>query len=122
MKSNNKVLRYGFALFSLASSFLLIFYAVSIYFGGTASAWLQIFAYVVGGYGLLNVYTLSWAWRSKSKAASQANLLIAACFLGIFIMDTLRSNATNPVGLVVICGLAAVLASNWLAVNLAARQ
>ena len=122
MNSKDKVLRYGFALFSLASSFLLVFYAVSVYFGGTASAWLQIFAYVVGGYGLLNVYTLSWAWRSKSRAASQANLLIAACFLGIFIMDTLRSSAANPVGIAVICGLAAVLVINWLAVNRAARQ
>ena len=61
MKTQEKILLYGFAIFSVITSFLFVFYAVTINFSAESSAWLKTFSYVAGGYGLFNVYILSWA-------------------------------------------------------------
>lgn len=118
MQAQEKILTYGFALFSLVTSFLFVFYAVNINFSAQASQWLKTFAYVVGGYGLFNIYILSWAWRSRTAWSPKANMVIAACFFGTFTMDTLRDGITNwssEIGGMV--GLAVILLINWYAVS-----
>ena len=117
MQTQEKLLTYGFAVFSFITSFLFVFYAVNVNFS-SASQWLKTFAYVVGGYGLFNIYILSWAWRSQAVLASKANIVIAACFWGVFTMDTIRdgiANWTTEIGGII--GLAAILSINWLAVR-----
>ena len=118
MKNSDKLLLYGFAIFSVITSFLFVFYAVTVNFSADASQWLKTFSYVAGGYGLFNVYVLSWAWRTQAELAPKIDLVIAACFFGVFIMDTIREGFSG--GLTTIgglLGLALVLAINWLAVK-----
>ena len=118
MTKQDKLLIYGFAAFSLLTSFFFVFYAVSINFSGTASHWLKTFAYIAGGYGLMNIYILSWAWRSGAAWTSKANLLIAACFFGIFTMDTIRAGFQEGMtGLGGLLGLGFVLALNWFTIK-----
>ncbi len=118
MDKKEKLLIYGFTLFSAISSFLFVFYAVSINFSGNASHLLKTFAYVAGGYGLMNIYILSWAWRSQATWTIKANLLIAACFFGIFTMDRIRDGFSDgAAGFGGILGLAFVLILNWLTVK-----
>lgn len=118
MQKTDKLITLGFALFSLIVSFLFVFYAVNIKFSPKASTWLGSFAYVIGGYGLFNVYILSWAWRTQAVWAPKANLVIAACLFGVVAMDTFRdgiNNFTTEGGIVV--GIAVILAINWFAVK-----
>ena len=118
MQTQEKLLIYGFALFSLLSSFLFVFYAVNVNFSPDASEWLKTFAYVVGGYGLFNIYILSWAWRSRAAWAPKANMLIGASFFGVFAMDTFRDGLQDIAaegGTLI--ALAAVLLLNWYAVS-----
>ena len=118
MQTPQKIIVYGFALFSLITSFLFIFYAVNINFSADASSWLKSFAYVIGGYGLFNLYILSWAWRSHISWAPKANMVIAACLFGVFTMDTFRDGIQNlPIEGGSVLGLAAVLLINWFAVK-----
>ncbi len=118
MQSQDRLLTYGFALFSLITSFLFVFYAVNVNFSPDASEWLQTFAYVVGGYGLFNIYLLSWAWRSRVSWTSKANMIIGLCFFGIFTMDTFRDGIQDlTVELTSVIGLAAVLLLNWYAMK-----
>ena len=118
MKSQDKILLYGFAIFSVITSFLFVFYAVTINFSDEASVWLKTFSYVAGGYGLFNVYILSWAWRTQAAWATKIDLVIAACFFGVFIMDTIRegfSGGMNTLGSVL--GLGFILLINWFAIK-----
>ncbi len=118
MNKLDKALIYGFATFSVISSFLFVFYAVTINFGSDASQWLKTFSYIAGGYGLFNIYILSWAWRSQVSWTIMANTVIAACFFGVVIMDTVRdgfSGGINALGTVI--GLGVVLFINWLTVK-----
>ena len=118
MKTQEKFLLYGFAIFSVITSFLFVFYAVTVNFSSDASQWLKTFSYVAGGYGLFNIYVLSWAWRSQAELAPKVDMVIAACFFGIFIMDTIRdgfSGGMTTIGSVL--GLALVLLINWFAVK-----
>ena len=118
MDKQDKILSIGFALFSVITSFLFVFYAVSIILGGSASPWLKTFAYVAGGYGVFNIYTLSWAWNSGTAWAQKANLVIAACFFGVVIMDSLRDGLSGGIRtLAVLIGLGLVLSLNWFAVK-----
>ena len=117
MTQQEKILRIGFAAFSLLTSFMFVFYAVSVITGGNASDWLKTFAYVAGGYGLFNVYILSWAWRSQHSWAVSADLIVAACFFGVVVMDTLREGLQGSKQIGTLLGLAAVLAINWFAVK-----
>lgn len=118
MKTQEKLLLYGFAIFSVITSFLFVFYAVTVNFSSSASQWLKTFSYVAGGYGLFNIYILSWAWRSQVSWTVKANTVIAACFFGVFIIDTIRegfSGGMTTIGSVL--GLAAILGINWFAVK-----
>ncbi len=118
MNKLDKALIYGFATFSVISSFLFVLYAVTINFGSEASQWLKTFSYIAGGYGLFNIYILSWAWRSQVSWTIMANTVIAACFFGVVIMDTVRngfSGGMNTLGTVL--GLGVVLFINWLTVK-----
>ncbi|SEA59937.1 hypothetical protein SAMN05660420_02555 [Desulfuromusa kysingii] len=118
MKLQEKVLLYGFALFSVITSFLFVFYAVNVNFSRDASQWLRLFSYVAGGYGLFNIYILSWAWRIQSAWAPKADMVIAACFFGVVIMDTVREGfSTSMTTIGSILGLALILLANWYAVN-----
>ncbi len=118
MNIQEKLLLYGFITFSVISSFLFVFYAVTVNFSSDASQWLKTFSYVAGGYGLFNIYILSWAWRSRVEWASKVNMVIAACFFGVFIMDTIRegfSGGMTTIGSVL--GLVFILLINWFAVK-----
>ena len=118
MKKQEKLLLYGFATFSVITSFLFVFYAVTVNFGSDASQWLKTFSYVAGGYGLFNIYILSWAWRSQVTWTIKADMVIAACFFGVFVMDTIRegfSGGITAIGSVL--GLAVILWINWFAVK-----
>ncbi|WP_303722034.1 hypothetical protein [Malonomonas rubra] len=117
MNKQNKILRNGFALFSLITSFAFVYYAVGVISGGNASEWLKTFAYVAGGYGLFNVYILSWAWRSQHSWAVPANMVIAACFFGVVVMDVLREGFQGTNQAIGLLGLAVVLAINWFAIK-----
>lgn len=117
MKTSEKLLLYGFATFSVITSFLFVFYAVTVSFSSDASQWLKTFSYVAGGYGLFNIYILSWAWRSQAVWAPKADMVIAACFFGVFIMDTIREGFSGGVSAIGgLLGLALILFINWFAV------
>lgn len=118
MNSTEKFQLYGLMLFSVFSSFLFVFYTVNVYFDDTATTWLRSFAYVTGGYALLNIYILSWAWNSRSEWAVKANMLIAGCFVGVFIMNTVRHSFYGGLtGVAAIIVLAVVLYINVQAVK-----
>ncbi len=120
MKNQDKILRTLFALFSATTSFLFVYYAVSVITGGAAD-WLMVFAYVAGGYGLMNVYILSWAWRSQAGWTVSANMAIAACFFGVVVMDLSRDGLQGGMQLVGVLGLAGVLLVNWFTVKMLCR-
>lgn len=118
MTSTEKIQFYGLMLFSIVSSFLFVYYTVHIYFSDEATTWLKGFAYVTGGYGLLNIYILSWAWNSRSEWAIKADMLIAGCLLGVFIMNALRHSFYGGLnGVAAIIVLAVVLYINVQAVK-----
>ncbi len=121
MNKQDKIIRYGFAAFSLITSFCFVFYAVSILFGSDADFNLKMFAYVAGGYGLLNTYVLNWAWRAHSDWPAMANMCIAVCFFGVLLMDILRDGFQGEMQVAVLLGLAAVLTVNWYAIRLLGR-
>lgn len=117
MSKPNTILRTGFALFSAITSFLLVYYAVSVINGESTTAWLKSFAYVAGGYGLLNTYILSWAWRNRSSWTISTNMVIAICFFGVVVMDLIRNGLQDRMQLIGIFALAAVLGVNWFAIK-----
>lgn len=118
MKTQEKFLLYGFAIFSVITSFIFVFYAVTVHFSSDSSQWLKTFSYVAGGYGLFNIYVLSWAWRTQADWAPKTDMVIAACFFGVFIMDTIREGFSGGVtALGMVLGLALILWINWLAVK-----
>ena len=117
MNKQDKFLRTGFTLFSAISSFMFVYYAVSVISSGNASQWLKTFAYVAGGYGLLNIYILSWAWRSQAAWSTMANMTIALCLLGVVVVDTIKEGFNSSMQIIVLLGLAAVLGINWATVK-----
>ena len=117
MSKQDTILRTGFALFSAITSFLFVYYAVSVVTGGNVSSALKLFAYVAGGYGLFNIYILSWAWRSQTSWTVPANLVIAACFFGVVAMDFLRNGPQDSLQIGKLIGLAVILAINWFTVK-----
>ena len=121
MSSQDKILRIGFALFSALSSFFFVFYAVGVLFGSDASSWLRSFAYVALGYGLMNIYILSWVWRTRARWASTANLVIALCMFGAVVIDTYRVGPEESRQWMALGGLAAVLAVNWWTTRVLSR-
>lgn len=117
MSKQENILRNGFALFSAITSFIFVYYAVGVVTAGTAPEALKIFAYVAGGYGLFNIYILSWAWRSQAGWAVSANTVIAACFFGVLIMDIMRNGLQDGNQIGGLAGIAAVLIINWFTIR-----
>jgi hypothetical protein len=116
------ILAAGFALFSVLSSFVFIYYGIGILSSETSSQWLTAFAYVTAGYGLANIYVLSWAWRSRAAWAPGAIKLFALSFLGVLILDAYRRGLGSSLELIVLLGVAGVLGINWLAVKKAIHR
>lgn len=117
MKNQGAILRGGFTLFSVISSFAFVFFAVSVITGEGATQWMNALAYVAGGYGLANIYILSWAWRNQAAWALWANKFFALCFLGVLLVDTLSQGIENLTQVLVLLGLACVLTINWYALK-----
>ncbi len=122
MSKPDQTLRIGFAIFSALTSFLFVYYAVSVIYGSEASQWLKTFAYVAGGYGLLNIYILSWAWRSRASWTMMANMAIGICMFGVVLVDTFKAGIGSGMHLVGLLGLAFVLGINWFAVKVLCQQ
>lgn len=123
MNPSQKFQLYGLMLFSVLSSFLFVFYTINIYFSDTAGSWLKSFAYVTGGYGLINIYILSWAWNSRSDWAVKADMLLAGCFLGVVIINAIRADFYGgPAGIAAVVILALVMTVNVMAVKQVCRR
>jgi hypothetical protein len=117
MKNQDAILRTGFAVFSAVTSFLFVAYSVNVIAGDAPSQWLTAFAYVTGGYGLANIYILSWAWRNRADWPLLANKFFALCFFGVFVADRLSQGLENLMQVLGILALAGVLLINWFAVK-----
>jgi len=115
MQKQDTVLRTGFALFSVITSFLFVFYGVRGISGHTASAF-PAFAYVTAGYGLANLYILSWVWRSEASWAPGVMLGISTGYLAIFSLEKVNAGLQSGGSIAILC-LALVLLVNWLAVR-----
>lgn len=111
----------GLAVFSGLISFIFVYYAVGVFSAGSVPEWDRVFAYVAAGYGLGNIYILSWAWRSSGSGSAWVNRLIALCFFGVFVIDVWKTGggALRYLGLLPVSG---VLWLNWFAVKTVARR
>lgn len=118
MNSTQKLQIWSLILFSAISSFLFVFYTVTVYFSDDVTTGLKWFAYVTGGYGLMNIYILSWAWHSRSEWAVKFDILIAGCLLGVIGINMIRSASFEVIpGIAVIIVAALVLYINVMAVK-----
>jgi hypothetical protein len=122
MNTSEKFLTVGLALFSALTSFMFVYYGVGVISGVRISQPQAIFAYVTAGYGLLNIYILSFAWRARAGWAVPANKLIALCYFGVFVFDRINAGLQNGLVFVGIAAIALVLALNWLAVKKLAER
>lgn len=117
MKRQESIFLTGLAVFSGLISFVFVYYAVGVLTAEQAAEWAKVFAYVAAGYGLGNIYILSWAWQSSGTGPAWANKLIALCFLGVFIIDMWKTGAGGAMEYVGVLAVAGVLWLNWLAVR-----
>lgn len=122
MKNQEAILRTGFAIFSGITSFAFVFFAVSIITGEGTTHWMRAFAYVAGGYGLANIYILSWAWRNKADWPMLANKFFALCFIGVLVVDAISQGIESLEQVLVIVGLACILFINWVSVKKLCRR
>jgi len=122
MSKSETILSAGFALFSIVTSFMFVFYGVNGISSELASSHLRLFAYVTAGYGLMNIYILSIAWRNRASWTDMANRLISFCFIGVLIMDMLKFGADGGRNYVAVPVVTVVLLINWLAVRKAAAR
>lgn len=116
-KLHETILRALFILLSVASSFALVFYGISLLSGSDTGLHLSTFAYVTMAYGLGNIAILSLAWRSRPQHATTVYQLIALCYFGVFVIDTLRGGLESSTEIVGLLLLAAVLCSNGIAIS-----
>ena len=121
MQRQDTFLTTGLAVFSGLISFIFVYYAVGVFTAAAVPEWDRVFAYVAAGYGLGNIYILSWAWRSSGAGPAWANRLIALCFFGVFVIDVWKTGGTAVrfLGLLPISGM---LWLNWFAVKTIARR
>ena len=117
MKTQNTIFTTGLAVFSGLTSFAFVYYAVGIWTAVSVPQWSRAFAYVAAGYGLGNIYILSWAWRSCGEGPARANLLIALCFFGVFLMNMWMGGVETGLEYLGALVVAAVLWLNWFAVK-----
>ncbi|ORJ62498.1 hypothetical protein [Geothermobacter hydrogeniphilus] len=122
MSRPNTILTAGFALFSIFTSFLFVSYGLGGVSNELASQRLQLFSYVTAGYGLMNIYILSTAWRSREKWTLMASKLISFCFFGVLIMDQVKFGAETGRSMLVLPIVAVVLLVNWWAVRTLVRR
>jgi hypothetical protein len=113
----NSIFVTGLAVFSGLTSFIFVYYAVGIFTADNPPEWSRVLAYVAAGYGLGNIYILSWAWRIRGTGAVWANKLIALCFFGVFLLDRWKVGVESPLEYVGILAVAGILLLNWLAVK-----
>jgi len=121
MNRRDAILAAGFAVFSLLTSFYCVFYAVSV-IGRGHGVLASPFAYVAGGYGLMNVYALSAAWRSRAPWAEAAGAVISFTFFGVYLVDRLRHGFSSGLGYWAAVVIAGILAVNWLAIRKLVRR
>ncbi|MGK2908120.1 MAG: hypothetical protein ACSLFH_17510 [Desulfuromonadales bacterium] len=117
MLKHNAVFLVGLIVFSVLTSFLFIFYGMSIIMAETAAMNIMVFAYVTTSYGLANVAILSIAWSSRNPWSNGASRFIALCYFGVFVMDALNAEMKSPLGVVGILVLFLVLWTNCFAVK-----
>ncbi len=118
----DKMLFWLFAALSGLTSFAAIFYGLGVVTGGNPSQGLAVFAYVTIAYGMGNLAVLSLAWTTREKWSIAVIRLLALCYLGVFVMDALRSgiqNATQLAGIVIV---ALLLWTNYMAVKKAVER
>lgn len=116
MKPSDKLFLVGVALFSVLTSFMFVYYGIGVIHGSELSRPEAIFAYVTTGYGLINIYLLSFAWRAREAWTVHANKLIGFCFFGAFVFDRFKAGLQST-NLIAIAVLGIVLLLNWLAVK-----
>jgi hypothetical protein len=117
MNRQDSIFLTGLAVFSGLTSFVLVYYSIGIWTGGDATRWDRVFAYVAAGYGLGNVYILSWAWRNDAAWPVWANKLIAFCFFAAFLLDMWKTGVESALEYVGALAMAFILWLNWLAVK-----
>ena len=117
MTGQDSIFLKGLALFSGLTSFMFVYYALGVLNADNAPQWTRVFAYVAAGYGLGNVYILSWAWRTADTGPVWANKLFALCFLGVFLMDMGKTGVESGLEYLGALGVAFVLWLNWYAVK-----
>lgn len=117
MSRQETILRGGFTLLSIVTSFFFVAFGIGALHASRGATWLPIFGYVTAGYGLIYIYLLSWAWRSRADWTPMACKLIALCFLGVFSVQIYQSGNFSGSNLVSILLLAATLWVNWLTIR-----
>jgi len=117
MSRQETILRGGFTLLSVVTSFIFVAYGLGALNATSGSTWLATFAYVTIGYGLGYIYLLSWAWRSRAAWTVAASKLIALCFFGVFALQTYNSGGLGTQQLLGVLLLAVVLWINWLTIQ-----
>jgi hypothetical protein len=117
MKKHDMIFMVGLIALSAVSSFLFTFYGLTTIMSGGATQQASVFAYVTVAYGLGNLAILSLAWSSREKWATSVYMLVALCFLGVFIMDMYISGVQGGVEFVGLLLLVVVLCANWFAVK-----
>jgi zinc transporter ZupT len=117
MKQQDTFFLVGLVIFCVLTSFMFIFYGVNVAFADNQPQWLKIFAYVTAGYGMANMYLLSWAWRGGATWAGDANKLMGFCYLGVFVFNTVNADVQSVLEYVGIIVVAVVLWINWFAVK-----
>lgn len=111
-----------FGAFSVLTSFLFVYYGISILTGGEAPRHLAAFAWVTAGYGLVNLGLLSWARNTREGWCVTASLGFAVGYLGIFAVDSYSVGREGSLRLVGLLLVAVMLWCNWFAVRLAVSQ
>lgn len=122
MQKSDSILPKGLAVFSVLTSFAFVYYGVSMLASDSSSSWAEAFAYICAGYGLGNIYILSWAWRGGGKWPSWTNKLIALCFFAAFVLDLWKEEVAGNLEYVGVLGIAGILWLNWLAVRNASQR
>jgi hypothetical protein len=117
MKTHDALIMYGLIGLSVLTSFLFISYGMNIIMSPMPARWLLIFAYVSVAYGMANIAILSVAWSSREPWACEVNMLVALCFLGVFLVNEVKSGFESGRELLIILALALVLLANWLTVK-----
>lgn len=117
MNRHESIFSAGLIVFSILTSFGIVFYAMGILTAGTVPEWDKSFAYVAAGYGLGNVYILSAAWRTGAPWTDWANKLIACCFMGVYLIDMWRTGVESGLEYLGAVCLAGVVWLNWYAVK-----